>query len=158
MFYLKVFTCNHQFQAIHGDISAWIWIWWREHKRMELESNGRRSSLDGPFHESFRTFLVHGKRPKFLNLSSTSCLLHWHKTLKLHAFASVIYKRTHCFRVRKLLATHENYHPWFHRQELFWRVFYLLISWQKISHLVSNLNVVLNLSLITSIFFFSIAN
>ena len=35
----------------------------REHKRMELVSNGTRSSLDGPFHGRFRKVLVNGKRP-----------------------------------------------------------------------------------------------
>ena len=30
---------------------------------MQLVSNKTRSSLDGPFHESFRKFLVNGKRP-----------------------------------------------------------------------------------------------
>ena len=33
-------------------------FWWRTHKRMELVSNGTHSSLDGPFHGSFRKFLV----------------------------------------------------------------------------------------------------
>ena len=36
----------------------------REHKRMELVSNGTRSSLDGPFHGRFRKFLVNGKRKR----------------------------------------------------------------------------------------------
>ena len=39
-------------------------FWWREHKRMELVSIWTRSSLDGPFHGSFRKFLVNGKRPR----------------------------------------------------------------------------------------------
>ena len=41
-------------------------FWWREHRRMELMSNGTRSSVDGPFHGNFRKFLVNGKRPRTL--------------------------------------------------------------------------------------------
>ena len=63
MFPSRVFTCNDQFQAIHVDICATILnLVTRAFKRMGLESNGTRSSLDGPFHGSFRKFLVNEKR------------------------------------------------------------------------------------------------
>ena len=65
MFLLRVFTRNHrQFQAIQARRYLWYHLefWWRTHKRMELVSNGTHSSLDGPFHGSFRKFLVNGKR------------------------------------------------------------------------------------------------
>ena len=39
-------------------------FWWREHERMELVSNGTRSSLDWPLHGSFSKFLVNGRRPR----------------------------------------------------------------------------------------------
>ena len=43
---------------------------------MELVSNKTRSSLDGPFHESFRKFLVNGKRPiTFLIKISELCIV-----------------------------------------------------------------------------------
>ena len=48
MFHLQVFTRNHQFQAIHGDIFVTILNFGDEHQRMELVSNGTRSSFDGP--------------------------------------------------------------------------------------------------------------
>ena len=65
MFLLRVFTRNHrQFQAIQARryLCYHLEFWWRTHKRMELVSNGTHSSLDGPFHGSFRKFLVSGKR------------------------------------------------------------------------------------------------
>ena len=61
MFHLRVFTRNHrQFQAIQARryLCYHLEFWWRTHKRMELVSNGTHSSLDGPFHGSFRKFLV----------------------------------------------------------------------------------------------------
>ena len=49
--YLRRYLCHH------------LEFLWRDHKRLQLVSNKTRSSLDGPFHESFRKFLVNGKRP-----------------------------------------------------------------------------------------------
>ena len=48
MFHLQVFIRNHQFQAIHGDICVTILNFVDEHQKMELVSNGTRSSFDGP--------------------------------------------------------------------------------------------------------------
>ena len=49
------------------------WIFCDEHKRMELGSNGKRSSLDRPFHGSFGTFLINGKRPKSTQWTPRTC-------------------------------------------------------------------------------------
>ena len=54
-------TSSRLFTAI--SVSVHLEFWWREHERIELMSNGKRSSLDGPFHGSFSKFLVKGKRP-----------------------------------------------------------------------------------------------
>ena len=58
LFHIGVFTRYHQFQAIHGDTCT---------------TNGTcvkwtRSSLDGPFHGSFRTFFGKRKTPQETNL------------------------------------------------------------------------------------------
>ena len=42
---------------------------------MELVSNGTHSSLDGPFHGSFRKFLVNGKRPWTLVIADNRHLI-----------------------------------------------------------------------------------
>ena len=55
------------------NLSRHLEFWWRENERMELASNGTRSSLDGPFHGSFQKFLVNGKRPKSTQWTPRIC-------------------------------------------------------------------------------------
>ena len=56
-------------------LSHHLEFWRRKHKRMELVSNGTHSSLDGPFHGSFRKFLVNGKRPWTLVIADNRHLI-----------------------------------------------------------------------------------
>ena len=56
-------------------LSQHLEFWRRKHKRMELVSNGTHSSLDGPFHGSFRKFLVNGKRPWTLVIADNRHLI-----------------------------------------------------------------------------------
>ena len=56
-------------------LSHHLEFWWRKHKWMELVSNGTHSSLDGPFHGSFRKFLVNGKRPWTLVIAANRHLI-----------------------------------------------------------------------------------
>ena len=62
-------ACNHLFQAITAITVPPSWIWWQEHKRLELEWNGTCCSRNGPFHGSFWKFLVNGKRPRSAPIS-----------------------------------------------------------------------------------------
>lgn len=57
------FTGFHKESPVSGYSRRYLChhLWWREHKRMELVSSRTRSSLHGPFHRSFRKFLVNGK-------------------------------------------------------------------------------------------------
>ena len=49
-----LFTSFHKESPVPGYSRRYLFhhleFWSREHKRMELVSNGTRSSLDGPFH------------------------------------------------------------------------------------------------------------
>ena len=60
------FTSFHEESPVRGYSRRYLChhfeFWWRERERMELMSNGTRSSLDGPFLGSFSKFLVKGKR------------------------------------------------------------------------------------------------
>ena len=62
------FTSFHKESSVPGYsrryLCRYLKFWWRELEKMELVSNGTRSSLDRPLHGSFSKFLVNGKRPR----------------------------------------------------------------------------------------------
>ena len=59
MLYSQRYLCHH------------LEFWWREYKRMELLSNGTRSSLDGCFHESFPSVFGKWKAPIMSTLTQS---------------------------------------------------------------------------------------
>ena len=119
-----LFTSFNKESPVQGYSRRYLWhhleVWWWEHKRMELVSNGTRSSLDGPFHASFRKFLVNGKRPQ----SSTKVqwkrkLFYYHFISRLRLFIealSLISDSSGCFWISTPLLPQASPHVFFIQQ------------------------------------------
>ena len=67
------FTSFHEESPVRGysrrHLCHHLKFWSREHERMELVSNGTRSSLDRPFHGSFSIVVGKRKAPYVLLVS-----------------------------------------------------------------------------------------